>query len=420
MFDGSSRSSFFFPMCWDGVNLDSADHKSHMSFPIGRVDGGNCPDTHPVRIPGVFFEVLFSVNHFAPQSSNPFRWSCGDPTGYGYHGDFLNGWNEQLVQQALQDPTCDASVTNNGNNVLACNTLAPYVIPSNPCKLSKPIPNIEDLGFGHPITALPGCNPITYGPAAALPCSTITTQPPSGLGWHRFLLQPKTSNLFVTSKDMNTPMTASVHAPYYTETFIAHTNGAGYSIQTEVTGQFVNSAHADPIIANRGSASTWETFTFTAVGNYYAITGLSNNLYISLHPDGTLHADSTSIGDLQLWSLVDPALYPTSLLQSMYAAYPRTLALADEFEADQNTFNEEFTDYSFAVSDQMADNSFDEFAEYSFAVTDVQPTLDSSSTSGSSSTTIPAWAAALIVLGVMVVALLIGVVVQMILLIRKL
>lgn len=34
-----------------------------MSHPIGRPDGGNCPATHPVRLPGVFFEVLFDVNN---------------------------------------------------------------------------------------------------------------------------------------------------------------------------------------------------------------------------------------------------------------------------------------------------------------------------------------------------------------------
>jgi len=134
--------------------------------------------------------------------------------------------------------------------------------------------------------------------------------------------------------------------------------------------------------------------------------GLSNNLYISLHPDGTLHADSTTIGDLQLWSLVDPALYPTTLLQSLYATYPRTLALSDQFEADQvDTFNEEFTDYSFAVTDVS------------------QPTLVSSSSSPSSSdssTTLPPWAVALIVLGVVVVGLLIGVIIQMSLIIRNL
>ena len=32
-----------FPQCWDGVNLDSPDHKSHMAY----ATGSGCPSTHP-------------------------------------------------------------------------------------------------------------------------------------------------------------------------------------------------------------------------------------------------------------------------------------------------------------------------------------------------------------------------------------
>lgn len=31
------RTQIVFPSCWDGKNLDSSDHQSHMSYPI---DGG--------------------------------------------------------------------------------------------------------------------------------------------------------------------------------------------------------------------------------------------------------------------------------------------------------------------------------------------------------------------------------------------
>lgn len=29
------RAQVFFPSCWNGVDLDSADHKSHMAYPSG-------------------------------------------------------------------------------------------------------------------------------------------------------------------------------------------------------------------------------------------------------------------------------------------------------------------------------------------------------------------------------------------------
>lgn len=42
------RLQIIFPACWDGVNLDSPDHKSHMAYP-DRLDNGKCPTTHPKR-----------------------------------------------------------------------------------------------------------------------------------------------------------------------------------------------------------------------------------------------------------------------------------------------------------------------------------------------------------------------------------
>ena len=35
-----------FPDCWDGRNLDSADHKSHMAYTVG----GGCPSNYPVPV----------------------------------------------------------------------------------------------------------------------------------------------------------------------------------------------------------------------------------------------------------------------------------------------------------------------------------------------------------------------------------
>jgi len=39
--------------CWDGKNLDSADHKSHVAYPSSGTfeSTGPCPASHPVRLP---------------------------------------------------------------------------------------------------------------------------------------------------------------------------------------------------------------------------------------------------------------------------------------------------------------------------------------------------------------------------------
>jgi hypothetical protein len=46
------------------VRLDTPNHMDHVAFPIERPDGGNCPSTHPVRIPDLFFEAFYSVAQF--------------------------------------------------------------------------------------------------------------------------------------------------------------------------------------------------------------------------------------------------------------------------------------------------------------------------------------------------------------------
>jgi len=232
--------------------------------------------------------------------------------------DFLNGWNEQIVQAALDDPSCDASNTNNGNNVKACIPLSPYVVDpgQDKCLISEPIYNLEDVGYNHPITALPGCNPLSFGPNPAVPCNTTTPQPNSGPGWMRVLLQPKNSALFVSAKDIYSPMTASVKTPYYSEVFVLNTFRNGYSILSEMTGHFVTSPHGDALIANRNAPDTWEIFILKKeAGGYYSINSLSNNLYVTAKSDGTLHADSNTVGDAQLWSLLDPSKYRTPLRQ---------------------------------------------------------------------------------------------------------
>jgi hypothetical protein len=40
------RSQVFFPSCWDGKNLDSPDHQSHVAYPAsGAYNDGPCPST---------------------------------------------------------------------------------------------------------------------------------------------------------------------------------------------------------------------------------------------------------------------------------------------------------------------------------------------------------------------------------------
>ena len=48
------RAQLNFQSCWDGVNLYLED-SAHVAYLSG-IDYGVCPPTHPVPIPGLFFE----------------------------------------------------------------------------------------------------------------------------------------------------------------------------------------------------------------------------------------------------------------------------------------------------------------------------------------------------------------------------
>lgn len=86
---GGIRTVITFPTCWDGKNLDSPDHKSHLAYATGAGANdvgptGTCPETHPVVIPQVMYEVIWNTKEFNDKAlwpadgSQPFVWSTGD------------------------------------------------------------------------------------------------------------------------------------------------------------------------------------------------------------------------------------------------------------------------------------------------------------------------------------------------------
>ncbi|KAF9882947.1 hypothetical protein FE257_004858 [Aspergillus nanangensis] len=150
------RAQTFFPSCWDGVNLDSEDHKSHMSFPaIGDYNGGVCPKSHPHSIISIFLEFFYDTSAY-PDYEN-LVYAMGDLTGYGLHGDFVNGWTDlDALGNALK--TCsggDLSLQSPG-----CSITKGKLIPSAAKTLEIAAPD-EDVGLKGPLKLLPGDNPVT-------------------------------------------------------------------------------------------------------------------------------------------------------------------------------------------------------------------------------------------------------------------
>ena len=67
MCPGGIRATVIFPSCWDGKNLDSPNHQTHMAYPPGSKGGlanSQCPSTHPVRVPQVMYEIMWDTRPF--------------------------------------------------------------------------------------------------------------------------------------------------------------------------------------------------------------------------------------------------------------------------------------------------------------------------------------------------------------------
>ncbi|TFK27421.1 hypothetical protein FA15DRAFT_635897 [Coprinopsis marcescibilis] len=179
---GGIRSNTFFPTCWDGKNLDSPDHASHVSFfesptnpRVGLfLQDGTCPESHPVKLPQLFFETVWDTRPFnsmyPTDGSQPFVLSSGDPTGYGHHGDYLFGWEGDSLQRAM-DKCLDI-----GGRPEDCKELT--IISDEDMNKCIQRPQVNEKVEGEYIPALPGCNPLQSGPQTATlirDCTAIST-----------------------------------------------------------------------------------------------------------------------------------------------------------------------------------------------------------------------------------------------------
>jgi hypothetical protein len=108
------RLDIFFPSCWNGVDLDSDDHKSHMAYPVDRggIDGVICPESHPVPVVRPSYHYAFGVkpNVYEPITESSKGWRLAsdsylvdenNPGGFSLHGDWFNAWHPTVMQAIL-------------------------------------------------------------------------------------------------------------------------------------------------------------------------------------------------------------------------------------------------------------------------------------------------------------------------------
>ncbi|MCJ1301860.1 hypothetical protein MMC08_004661 [Hypocenomyce scalaris] len=230
-----------FPSCWDGQAFNPANASAHMAFPTNADGLAGCVAPYNVaRFPEIFIEYWFTIDTFNglySASDNPWVLSQGDPTGYGFHMDFvsknpppippsqlvsrihkthqlitpsppqINGWETGILKQAMATCNCGNTCTNSltapSENTLAATTcFGPSGVRQqdamNACQLA-PIVD-ENVGwtpgtldnteggpqtYGGVLAALPGCNPIQAGPQLATiqtGCGATTSLVPGAAG----------------------------------------------------------------------------------------------------------------------------------------------------------------------------------------------------------------------------------------------
>jgi hypothetical protein len=125
--------------CWDGKNLDSPDHQSHMydTSKGAFQEAGPCPSSHPVRVPQVAYETLWDTTQFSnmwpKDGSNPFFLSFGDNKGYGTHADYVFGWQGDALQRAMNS-SCMFTACENGKPLKSQS-----VAQMNACKVKSTV-----------------------------------------------------------------------------------------------------------------------------------------------------------------------------------------------------------------------------------------------------------------------------------------
>ncbi|KAJ5383980.1 hypothetical protein N7517_001891 [Penicillium concentricum] len=137
------RADIHFPSCYNPEAGIQA-HETNMVFPSSKgTTGGkaNCPPGW-IHVPHIFYEVYWNTPLFEGMwtegtGSQPFILSNGDRTGYSLHGDFISGWDEEVLQKIIDncntgdlgmDKCSDAGFLNDASTTCNIQNLVPEKI----------------------------------------------------------------------------------------------------------------------------------------------------------------------------------------------------------------------------------------------------------------------------------------------------
>ena len=166
--DTGLTAHVLFPDCWDGLHLDSADHKSHMAYSVS----DQCPPTHPVSLPTLIIRWQWTGLYPAPGDVTLASCNSGtcDSSGspFTMHSDWINAW-DQPVLDALVAQCINAGVDCPAGTSVSPTTTAPGSTTT--------VPGSTTTAPGSTTTTVPSTT--TVLPTTTEPPTTSTTDPPT-------------------------------------------------------------------------------------------------------------------------------------------------------------------------------------------------------------------------------------------------
>jgi len=236
------RAYLDFPTCWNGHDLDSPDHKSHMAWSIGGL-GTGCPSTHPVAVPRGQFVITYPVNGGGLTLGGTRNGvNVTTAPGWTFHGDFWNVWDQAELQRRVR--TCI-------NGGFICGTDG-CPVGDPPCAPNPPPPSPNPTGSG------PSGNRNAYGTIQAESFdsqSGLTTQATTDAGGGRNLTGAGNGNwALYRGVDFGTTTARQLSAR------VASGAPGGVSGLVEIR---LDSVNAPPVgnfaIGNTGGWQSWRT-----------------------------------------------------------------------------------------------------------------------------------------------------------------
>lgn len=244
------RLEVMFPSCWNGVDIDSDNHRDHMAYPDQTITG-TCPEGFDTRLPSLMYETIWATNSFKGVDGE-FVLSYGDPTGYGYHGDFMSGWDMTVLTNAIRDCTSDTGKVEDcqhftlqeESDMLQCKFDVPEVLADENC--------------AGPTDGLCGNVPIQYGPEYAS-AQSAQTSPPA----------------ISTTTHASTPLVPTLSYSTGRESFASDAYGGG------VTVAKIASVTPAPVANDDEDGEIIGTTTFTSAGAVYEVAIEEEIVYVT-------------------------------------------------------------------------------------------------------------------------------------------